>query len=46
MAAFAALERLWYLNLAAEKASAVANGFTGTLDAIRNAQKATCTCGS
>jgi len=42
--AFAALERLWYLNLAVKKASAVADGFTGTLDAIRDAQKATCTC--
>jgi len=43
---FAALERLWYLDLAARKAEAVANGFTGTIEAIRNAQKATCTCGS
>jgi hypothetical protein len=44
--AFAGLERLWYLNLAVKKASAVSDGFTGTLDAIRSAQKANCTCGS
>jgi hypothetical protein len=44
--AFAALERLWYLDLAAQNAGAVATGFTGTLGAIRSAQKASCTCGS
>ena len=44
--AFAALERLWYLDLAADRATAVAGGFTGTLDAIREAHDTTCTCGS
>ncbi|MCT8970503.1 hypothetical protein [Microbaculum marinisediminis] len=44
--AFAALERLWYLDLAFDRAAAVADGFTGTLDAIREAHDTTCTCGS
>ncbi len=44
--AFAGLERLWYLDLAAQKATAVAAGFTGTLEAIRKAHEETCTCGS
>lgn len=42
--AFGSLERLWYLELAEGRAKAVAEGFTGTLDAIRNAHAATCTC--
>jgi hypothetical protein len=43
---FAALERLWYLDYALENARSVSDGFTGTLDAIRDAQKSNCTCGS
>lgn len=43
-AAFAMLERQWYLELAAARADAVAGGFAGTLEAIRAAHRATCTC--
>lgn len=43
---FAALERLWYLERAVATARSVSNGFTGTLGAIRNAHRTTCTCGS
>jgi len=43
---FAALERLWYLEYTLARAEAVSNGFTGTLDAIRDAHRTTCTCGT
>lgn len=43
---FAAIERLWYLDLALANANAVSDGFSGTLEAIREAQRVNCTCGS
>ncbi|TCT12069.1 hypothetical protein EDC22_103384 [Tepidamorphus gemmatus] len=43
-AAFAMLERQWYLEMAATRADAVADGFARTLEAIRAAHGATCTC--
>jgi hypothetical protein len=42
--AFGALERLWYLELAERRAAAAADGFAETLQAIRSAHAATCTC--
>lgn len=43
-AAFAMLERQWYLELALDRAEGVAGGFAGTLEAIRAAHRARCTC--
>ena len=43
---FAAIARLWYLDLALANANTVSDGFSGTLEAIREAQRENCTCGS